>query len=207
MRFYILLVLACLLTSCAMFRRRKMLETELSRRNEDRMEQIQQEANARVLREQVLARFDDIRSLISAKKFTEAENMLSQMRTLTEYEEQMNDLQELIDLARNLSMSKTDIAIDQKTILNESQNGLQLPKNYNRTKTVPFDEANEPPLFLEELLDRSISLKVKDMSLADFALQLRDLEGINIADPVNVIFNDEILKGNAFTANFKDVPL
>ena len=206
-RFFILLAVIGLLTSCAMFRRRKMLDTELSKRNEDRMEQIQEEANARVLKEQILARFDDIRALITAKKFSEAEDMLSQMRSLTEYEQQMNDLQELIDLARNLSLGKTDIAIDQKTILNESQNGLQLPKNYNKTKIVPAFEASDPPLFLEELLEKSISLKVKDMSLADFALQLRDIEGINIADPVNVIFNDEILKGKSFTASFKDVPL
>ena len=202
-----ILACACLLSSCSLFNRRKLLDEELTKRNENDLEQIQKEANERLLRDQILESFEEIRKLVTAKKFAEAEKRLSRMRTLTEYDAQLNDLQELIDVARKLSLSKTDIAIDQKTILNESQSGLQLPKNYNRTQNMPMEESTDSPAFLESLLEKTISLKVKDMSLADFAMKLRELEGINIADPVNVIFNDELLKGKTFSANFKNVPL
>ncbi len=207
LRIYILLAMACLMTSCSLFNRRKLLEEELAKRNENDIEQLEKEANERLLREQVLQSFDEIRRLIADKKFLEAENMLSQMRSLTEYQQQLNDLQELIILARKLSLSKTDIAIDQKTILNESQSGLLLPKNYNRTQNLTVEDDKDSPVFLEQLLDKPISLKVKDMPLSDFAMQLRELDGLNIADPVNVIFNEETLKGKTFSANFKSVPL
>ena len=204
---YIVPVLCCVLVSCSMFQSKTLLDKELEERNKTELSRLQKEANERVLREQILSKFERVRQLISENNFSEAEAQLSLMEQLTEYSEEINDLKELLALAKKLTLSKTDLAIDQKTIINESLTGLQLPKKYNRTTNVKLEEERESPVYLEQLLEKHISMKVKDMSLADFAMQLRDLEGLNIADPVNVIFNDEILKGKTFSANFKDVPL
>lgn len=204
---YIVPVLCCLMVSCSMFHRKTLLDKELAERNKTEMSRLQKEANERLLREQILAKFERVRQLISENNFSEAEAQLALMRQLTEYSNEINDLEELLSLAKKLTLSKTDLAIDQKTIINESLTGMQLPRKYNKTANVKLEEERESPVYLEQLLEKHISMKVKDMSLADFAMQLRDLEGLNIADPVNVIFNDEILKGKTFSANFKDVPL
>ncbi|MBO7534436.1 MAG: hypothetical protein J6T46_10650, partial [Victivallales bacterium] len=195
------------LVSCSVFHRTSLLEDEMTLRNLTEMERLQKEANKRQLREEILKAFDNIRTLIGEHKFVEAENYLDQLRQFTEYKTDLDDLQELINLARKLTLSKTDLAIDQKTILNESLTGLQLPKSYNRTREINNDEQKDELNSLEKLLDKTISMKVTGMSLAEFTMQLRDLEGLNMADPVNVIFNDEALKGATFSANFKDVPL
>ena len=209
MRFfsYIVPVLCCLMVSCSMFQRKTLLDKELEVRNKTEISRLQKEANERLLREQILAKFERVRQLISENNFSEAEAQLALMRQLTEYSNEINDLEELLSLAKKLTLSKTDLAIDQKTIINESLTGMQLPRKYTKTANVKLEEERESPVYLEQLLEKHISMKVKDMSLADFAMQLRDLEGLNIADPVNVIFNDEILKGKTFSANFKDVPL
>ena len=191
---YIVPLLCCLMVSCSVFQRKSLLDKKLEERNKTELTRLQKEANERVLREQILAKFERVRQLISENNFSEAEEQLALMRQLDEYSNEINDLQELLALAKKLTLSKTDLAIDQKTIINESLTGLQIPKKYNKTTNVKVEEERESPVYLEQLLEKHISMKVKDMSLADFAMQLRDLEGLNIADPVNVIFNDEILK-------------
>ncbi|MBP5674149.1 MAG: hypothetical protein J6X49_17325 [Victivallales bacterium] len=202
------LAVSCLLlASCSIFKHNSMLEDEMAIRNASELERLQKEANQRQLREEILKAFEYIRTLVSEHRFVEAENYLGQLRQFTEYKTELDDLQQLIDLARKLTLSKTDLAIDQKTIINESLTGLQLPKNYNKTREIPQEETKDEQNFLEKLMDKTISMKVTNMSLAEFAMQLRDLEGLNMADPVNVIFNDEALKGKTFSANFKDVPL
>ncbi len=196
-----------LLASCSLFHRTSLLEDEMTLRNLTEQEHLQKEANKRQLREEILKAFENIRTLVGEHKFVEAENYLDQLRQFTEYKTDLDDLQELINLARKLTLSKTDLAIDQKTILNESITGMQLPKSYNKTREINNDTQKDELNSLEKLLDKTISMKVTGMSLAEFTMQLRDLEGLNMADPVNVIFNDEVLKGATFSANFKDVPL
>ena len=196
-----------LLASCSLFHRTSLLEDEMTLRNLTEQERLQKEANKRQLREEILKAFENIRTLVGEHKFVEAENYLEQLRQFTEYKTDLDDLQELINLARKLTLSKTDLAIDQKTILNESITGMQLPKSYNKSREINNDTQKDELNSLEKLLDKTISMKVTGMSLAEFTMQLRDLEGLNMADPVNVIFNDEVLKGATFSANFKDVPL
>ncbi len=206
-RTFIIVLLCFAFASCALFDRQSMLDQELDKRNKDEFARLQKDANDRALREQVFASFEKVRKLIAENDFVAAEEMLERMKALTEYDKELNDLKELLALAKKLTLSQTDLAIDQKTIINESLTGLQLPKKYNKKSVVNIVEERESPEYLEQLLEKHISMKVKDMSLSDFAMQLRDLEGLNIADPVNVIFNDEIIKGKTFSANFKDVPL
>ncbi len=201
------MTLALLLSSCGFFERRNLLENELMQRNLMERERLAKEEAERALREQVLNRFKEIRELIAEKKFVEAENKLAQMREMVEYQSELEDLQELVNLARNLLLSETDLAIDRKRILNESEVGTQLPRSYGKVINVSPDDESPRTSELERLLDRPVSMKISNMPLGELAMQLRDLEGLNIADPVNVIFNDEVLQGKTFSANFKDVPL
>ena len=204
---YLVPLLAFLLSSCALFQKNSLLDSELEKRNEGQEEQLAEEQDKRLLRQQVLDRLNAIRDLIAEKDFAKAEKLLSEMEKMDEYKNELEDLLELLALARKLPLDKTELAIDQQTILNEATSGQRLPKSYNKTLNVPSPEEKETVIELENVLDKPISMKVTSMPLGELAMQLRDLEGLNVADPVNIIFNDEVLKGKTFTANFKNVPL
>ena len=200
-------LLAILLSSCALFQRNSMLDSELEKRNESTKEQLAADEKKTILRQQFLNRLNTIRDLIAEKDFTKAEKLLNELKSMEEYNDELDDLLELMSLARKLPLDKTELAIDQQTILNEATVGKRLPKTYNKVLNVTPESDAEAVIELENVLDKPVSMKVTNMPLGELAMQLRDLEGLNVADPVNVIFNDEILKGKTFTANFKNVPL
>ena len=155
---FIAAICCILLASCSIFHRTTLLEDEMTLRNLTEQERLQKEANKRQLREEILKAFENIRKLVGEHKFVEAENYLDQLRQFTEYKTDLDDLQELINLARKLTLSKTDLAIDQKTILNESITGMQLPKNYNKTREINNDTQKDELNSLEKLLDKTISM-------------------------------------------------
>lgn len=169
---------------------------------------LEQQNRDRELKAQVMKRFKHIRHLISEGELNDAEKALAELRSLDDYAEDIKSLHELIELARKLNTDTTELALNRQLILKESTDAMKLPDRYNtELKRDAPDPYNEPPSPLEELLDRKISMKITDMPLQEFAMQLGSLEGLNVADPMNVVFSNDAIKDKKFSANFKDVPL
>lgn len=203
----LVLAVLCMVTSCSIFNRKSLLDSELEKRNAQEIARLAEDQNSRQLREEAYARFKEIRELIGNKRFLEAERKLAEMDKMVEYAGELNELRELLNQSKRLVLEQTDLAIDKKTIINEAETRLYLPETYNKIQEINLDDVNDGPNSLEQLMDKHVSMKVSNQSLGEFAMQLQSLEGISIADPVNVIFSDEVLKGQTFSANFKDVPL
>jgi len=206
--FFLMLVLVCVLCGCRRLEYGKHLEAELDEKNAPLLETLEQESEERELRSEVMKRFSYIRKLISERKLDKAEESLAEMRSLTAYSEDIKSLQELIELARKLSTDTTELAIDRQLMLQEATEEMKLPSKYDSYVTVePPSMPDTPQSNLELLLNQKVSMHISDMPLEEFAMQLGTLDGLNIADPLNVIFSNEAMKSKTFSANFKDVAL
>ena len=212
MQYRFFIFISCILFlcgSCQTFHEVTPLEEELKAQNEPIQKQLQESKKKREFREEVQQRFKHIRRLIYDKKLLEAENQLATMRQLKEYKKEVEQLDELISLAKTLTTDTTEQAFDEQLQLKESTDALRLPKKYNKTIVKEKDEDfyNMPRSSLEQLMERKVSMKILNMSLAEFAMQLDNLDGLNIADPLNIVFSSDVVKDKTFSANFKDVPL
>ena len=194
--------------SCRRLEYGSALYEELERTNAQLKEELEQLNEARQLQTEVMRRFSLIRRQISDRKLNEAERNLAELGHLEQFEEEIKSLQALIDTARKLSPDTTELALDREVVLNESTDKLKLPDNYGHvihmSSPQPYDA---PPTKLESLLEKKVSLQINNMPLDDFAMTLGNLDGLNVADPMNVIFSNETIKSKTFSANFKDVPL
>ena len=195
--------------SCQRFSPSAELQGVLESRNRPNQPKLEQEARQRALNAQVQKRFKLIRDLIDAKEFDKADNVLATMDALTEYEEEIQSLKRLNNLARNMGVNETALAINHQRALNEAANIQLVPENYNSMVEITPDLEPEfiPMGQLEELLTHKISLKVNELPLASLAQQLQELDELNIADSLNIIFSDETVKNKTFSCNFRDVPL
>jgi len=205
---FLMLCLVCGLCACRRLEYGAHLEEELDEKNAPLLETLEKESEERKLRSEVMSRFSYIRKLIAERKLDKAEESLAEMRSLTDYSEDVKSLQELIELARKLSTDTTELAIDRQLILQESTDEMKLPSKYDTYVQVDAPAMPENPHSnLEILLDQKVSMRISNMPLDEFAMQLGTLDGLNIADPLNVIFSNETMKSKTFSANFKDVPL
>jgi type IV pilus assembly protein PilQ len=195
--------------SCQSFSPRDTLDNRIADRDAEKNGILEQTRRERALDAEVKRRFGLVRQLIKAKKFSAADDILASLSLLDQYHDEIADLKRLIDLARNMGANMTALAIDQQRIINESADSLVLPKRYRNS--VEYTPELEPEFLpdgpLEKLLTTHISLKVENLPLADLAMQLQSVDELNIADPLNIIFSDETVKGKTFSCNFKDVPL
>ncbi|MBO7742240.1 MAG: hypothetical protein J6S21_06765, partial [Victivallales bacterium] len=198
-----------LLSSCRRLSPGEELDSILESRNRPKQVEIDRERRLRQLDTEVKRRFRLVRDLIWSGDFDRAGAILATMDTLTEYREELDKLKELLHLARTMGVNETELALDQQRILNEAANLNSLPGTYGKTVTISPDmeplKLPEGPL--EKMLSQKISLKVNGMKLADLAMKLRELDGVNLADPVNVIINDAAVKDKTFSCNFTDVSL
>ena len=204
---FLLVLLLC--TSCSIFHRHNVLDEELQRREQKTPEQLEAEKKQRAFETEVQRRFDLVRRLIDERQFDDVDEIMASLEPLTEYKADIDELKRLISLASTADYKKTDIAINQRRILNEAEHGLTLPKTYGQTIEITPEtvEMTMPVGPLEQLLTKKVSMKVNKMPLADLALQLKDIDGVNIADPANIIMSDAIVKDKTLSCNFKDVPL
>ncbi len=195
-------------TSCRQLEYGIHLNEELERQNAELKEQIQKNAEARKLDSEIRGRFSKIRQWINDRKLEQAEDAIEEMAALKGYEEEINGLRELVQLARKLNLDMTKLALDRQVILNESIDKQRLPEKYGTTihHEAPSPYAGEPSA-LEKLLERKVSMQIVNMSVEDFAMQLGKIDGLNVADPANIVFSNEAIKAKTFSANFKDVPL
>ena len=203
---FLLTLLCC--TSCRQLEYGIHLNEELERQNAELKEQIQKDLEARKLDSEVRRRFARIRQWINDRKLDEAEDAIEEMASLKDYEEEIEGLRELVKLARKLNLDMTKLALDRQVILNESIDKQRLPEKYGQTihKEAPTPYKGEPSA-LEKLLEKRVSMQISNMSVEDFAMQLGTIDGLNVADPTNIVFSNEAIKSKTFSANFKDVPL
>lgn len=205
------MAMACclLMASCQSFSPGEALDETIAQRDAQQSGVLERSRRERALEREVQRRFGLVRQLIKAKKFAVADDILASMSLLDDYKNEVADLRRLVELARTMGANMTALAIDQQRIINESADSLMLPKKYRNS--VEFTPELEPEFLpdgpLEKLLTTHISLKVDNLPLADLAAQLQSVDELNIADPLNIIFNDETVKGKTFSCNFKDVPL
>ena len=206
---YIALVAAAVLSSCQRLSPSAELDDVLDARNRPQALRLRQQERRRALHAEVQRRFALVRDLIKAKSFDKADKILATMSSLTEYRQDIDDLKRLVYLARTMGVNETGLAIDEQRMLNEAQDALLLPKTY-RTE-VQFTPDVQPELlpegYLEQLLSRKVSMKVENLPLSNLAMQLQNVDELNLADPLNIIFSDEAVQGKTFSCNFRDVPL
>ncbi len=205
-----LLAAAMLLaSSCAQLTARAQLDDMLESRNAAQGAKLEREKRERALRDEVMRRFALIRKLISNRKFSQAEEVLATMSSLTEYQKELDDMKRLISLSREMGGQETALDIDQRRALNEVSERLKLPYTYATSVSITPDlEDFQPPQGpIEKLLSQKVTMKVSNMQLADLAMKLREIDDVNFADPLNIIFSDDVVKDKTFSCNFKDVPL
>ena len=207
--FIVALVAAAWLNSCQRLSPSAELDSLLEARNRPQALRLRQQERRRALHNEVQRRFALVRELIKAKSFDKADSILASMNALTEYQAEIEDLKRLVFLARTMGINETALAIDQQRMVNEAQDALLLPKTYNTSVNITPDVQPEvlPEGYLEQLLSKRVSMKVENLPLANLAMQLQNVDELNLADPLNVIFSDETVKGKTFSCNFKDVPL
>ena len=195
--------------SCQRFSPSAELKGILESRNRPNQPRLEQEARQRALDAQVRKRFKLIRDLIGAKSYDRADEVLATMEALTEYKDEINSLKRLNTLARNMGINETALAINHQRALNEAADIQLVPDSYDTMVEITPDLEPEfiPMGKLEEMLTHKISLKVSELPLASLAQQLQDLDELNIADSLNIIFSDEAVKNKTFSCNFRDVPL
>lgn len=200
---------AVLALSCQRFSPSAELDSLLESRNRPQQVRLEREARKRALEAQVRRRFRLIRELIDAKSYDKADEVLATMSSLAEFEEEINDLKRLNGLARNMGINETALAINHQRALNEAADLQLIPDTYDTTVNITPDLEPEfiPKGPLEEMLTKKISMKVENMHLSDLAKQLQELDELNIADSLNIIFSDAAVKDKTFTCNFKNVPL
>lgn len=207
----IFLALLVLLTglSCQRFSPNAELDGVLESRNRPNKLQMEQEARKRALEAQVRRRFALVRELITARQFDKAEEILSTMDSLSEKRDEIAALRNLNALARDMGLNETELAINRQRVLNEAATLQLVPDSYNTVVNITPDLEPEfiPMGELEELLTRKISLKVNNLPLSSLAEQLQELDELNIADSLNIIFSDDAVKNKTFSCNFKGVPL
>ena len=204
-----LTLLFTLFTGCQRLSPSAELDSVLEARNRPQQLRLRQQERRRALHAEVQRRFALIRELIKAKSFDKADAILATMSSLTEYRQDIDDLKRLLFLARTMGINETGLAIDQQRMVNEAQDAMLLPKTYHTS--VDISPNLEPEVLpegpLEILLSKRVSMKVENLPLANLAMQLQDVDELNLADPLNIIFSDETVKGKTFSCNFKDVPL
>lgn len=194
--------------SCRKLEYGSELYEELERKNASLQEELDRGNRERALHTSVMKRFSLIRNQIAERRLDDAERNLAELKTLDEFQDECKSLQDLIDLARKLNPDTTELALNRELILNESTDMLKLPTSYNETLHITSPTPYEaPPSALEELLEKRVSMQITNMSLDEFAMTLGNLDGLNVADPMNVIFSNDTIKSKTFSANFKDVPL
>lgn len=205
----LLLALLLLGTSCQHLTPGAELEGLLESRNRPNRPRLEQEARQRALEAQVRRRFALVRDLISARNYDKADEVLSTMDALTEHQEEIQDLRRLNSMARNMGVNETALAINHQRALNEAANLQLVPESYDTVVSITPDLEPEfiPMGKLEEMLTRKISLKVNNMPLSSLAQQLQELDELNIADSLNIIFSDEAVKNKTFSCQFREVPL
>lgn len=204
-----LLLLLALLAACQRLSPSAELDSVLEARNRPQQLRLRQQERRRALHSEVQRRFALVRELIKSKSFDKADAILASMSALTEYKNDIDDLKRLVHLARTMGVNETALAIDQQRMVNEAQDALLLPKTYNTSVNIAPDVQPEvlPQGYLEQLLSKRVSMKVENLPLANLAMQLQNVDELNLADPLNVIFSDETVKGKTFSCNFRDVPL
>ncbi|MBR4125616.1 MAG: hypothetical protein IKR13_05385 [Victivallales bacterium] len=204
-----LVLMLALFTGCQRLSPKAELDSVLDARNRPQQLRLRQQERRRALHSEVQRRFALVRDLIRAKSFNKADAILASMSSLTEYHDEIEDLKRLVFLARTMGVNETALAIDQQRMVNEAQDALLLPKTYNTSVDITPDIQPEflPDGYLEQLLSKRVSMKIENLPLANLAMQLQDVDELNLADPLNIIFSDETVKGKTFSCNFKDVPL
>ncbi|MCQ2396094.1 MAG: hypothetical protein MJ106_00140 [Lentisphaeria bacterium] len=200
---------AVLALSCQRFSPSAELDSLLESRNRPQYARLEQEARTRALEAQVRKRFKLIRELIDAKSYDKADEVLATLDALTEFKEEISNLKRLNSLARNMGINETALAINHQRALNEAADLQLIPDTYDTTINITPDLEPEfiPKGPLEEMLNKKISLKVENMQLSALATQLQELDELNIADSLNIIFSDAAVKDKTFTCNFRNVPL
>lgn len=203
------LLMALLAGACQRLSPHAELEGVLESRNRPERPRLEQEARQRALEAQVRRRFALVRDLISARKFDQADQLLATLDALTEHADEIRDLRRLNSLARSMGVNETALAINNQRVLNEAADLQLVPETYGATVNITPDLEPEfiPMGKLEEMLNQKISLKVSNMPLSSLAQQLQDLDELNIADSLNIIFSDEAVQNKTFSCNFRDVPL
>ena len=204
-----LALLFTLFTGCQRLSPSAELDSVLEARNRPQQLRLRQQERRRALHSEVQRRFALIREHIKAKSFDKEDAILATMSSLTEYRQDIDDLKRLLFLARTMGINETGLAIDQQRMVNEAQDAMLLPKTYHTSVDISPDLEPEvlPEGPLEILLSKRVSMKVENLPLANLAMQLQDVDELNLADPLNIIFSDETVKGKTFSCNFKDVPL
>ncbi len=201
--------LAFSVLSCQSLSPSAELNGVLESRNRPKQAELEEAARKRALDAQVRKRFKLVRDLINAHEYDKADEVLATLDALTEFKEEIDDLKRLNSLARNMGVNETALAINHQRALNEAADLQLVPDSYDTVVEITPDLEPEfiPMGKLEQMLTRKISLKVSNMPLADLAQQLQELDELNIADSLNIIFSDETVKNKTFSCNFKDVPL
>lgn len=196
-------------TGCRRFSPKEELDLVIAQKDSEQAGILELQRHQRALDGEVQRRFGLVRQLIKAGSFDQADNILASLALLEQYQGEVKDLQRLVKLARNMGSNMTALAIDQQRIINESADSLTLPGKYRTSVEISPDLEPEflPEGPLEKLLTTKVSMKVDNLPLSDLAMQLQNVDELNIADPLNIIFNDDTVKGKTFSCNFRDVPL
>lgn len=205
----LLIAAAAIVSSCSSLTAKQELDGVIESRNRQKIVEIEQQRRQRLLDEEVRRRCALIRRLIRSEKYAVADEMLASMESLTEYSTEISQLKELVSLARTMGVDKTELAIDEQRIINETASLNALPSTYGTTVSITpsLETLSMPKGPLESLLQQRITLKVSNMELSKLAMQLHEIDGLAIADPFNIIFSDAVLQGKTFSCDFTNVPL
>ena len=119
----------------------------------------------------------------------------------------LTELREMID---RLEDGRVDSFQQRRTrddsrrqIMREVEEGMHLPDTYGRTVRITADETplRLPPGPMEEIIEREVSLHLREAGLEELIMTLSEIEGLNI------IADQALTVEQRVTVNFNQVPL
>ncbi len=119
----------------------------------------------------------------------------------------MAELREMID---RLEQARVDLARhrreeepSRRRMLEEVEDSMHLPRNYGQTVRISADSRpiRMPPGPMEEVIEREISLHLRNAGIEELVIALSEIEGLNI------IADQALTTDQRLTVNFNQVPL
>lgn len=163
---------------------------------------------------QTRQQLDQVSQLVKDGKLDEASTLL-QTVGMDHYADENLQLDELIRQRRQEDAKSLPAKLSAETAVRQVQDRLRLPDNYGKVVTKEETPLELPPTPMESLLNKNVSMNMKNAPVGTIIEKLSEIDGLNIIADQALTVKDAASGGDkpngsnpaALTILVKDVPL
>jgi len=133
----------------------------------------------------------------------ESEDSLSERSSILSLTELREMSKRLENMRHEMYRQRLSNGNDRHRMLEEVEGKLNLPESYGRTVRITPDTGSikTPPGPMQKIIDRELSMRLRDADVEELLMELSAIEGLNI------IADQALTSEQRITVNFEQVPL